>query len=87
MQTVTLSRPFQGLRRHAARLNFRAEKLWRAYPREIVGIGVLSFAGAAAIGGAAQSTPELTNGQAILENVRRYRAIAALKTLLPRRPC
>ena len=65
MQTVTLSRPFQGLRRHAARLNFRAEKLWRAYPREIVGIGVLSVAVAAAIGGAAQSTPELTNGQAI----------------------
>lgn len=63
MQTVILSRPFQGLRRHAARLNLQAEKLWRAYPREILGFGLLGVAVAAAIGGAANSTPELTNGQ------------------------
>jgi spore germination cell wall hydrolase CwlJ-like protein len=61
MQTVTLSRPLQGLRRHAARLNLQAEKLWRAYPCEIVGAGLLSVAVAAAIGGAAHSTPELAS--------------------------
>ena len=47
-QALTLSRPLDGL-----------AKLWRAYPREAVGFGLLAVAAAAAIGGAAHSTPEL----------------------------
>lgn len=47
-QASTLSRPLDGLTR-----------LWRAYPRETVGFGVLALATAAAIAGAAHSTPEL----------------------------
>jgi len=34
-------------------------RLWRAYPRETLGLGVLALAAAAAIAGAAQSSPEL----------------------------
>ena len=60
-QAVTLPRPREGIRRHAARLRLRAGTLWRAYPREILGTGVLSLVVAAAIGGAAQSTPELAS--------------------------
>ena len=47
-QALTLSRPLDGL-----------AKLWRAYPRETVGFGLLAVAAAAAVGGAAHSTPEL----------------------------
>jgi len=47
-QALTLSRPLDGL-----------AKMWRAYPRETVGFGLLAIAAAAAIGGAAHSTPEL----------------------------
>jgi spore germination cell wall hydrolase CwlJ-like protein len=47
-QALTLSRPLDGLAR-----------LWRRYPRETVGFGLLAVAAAAAIGGAAHSTPEL----------------------------
>ena len=47
-QALILSRPLDGLAR-----------LWRAYPRETVGFGLLAIAAAAAIGGAAHSTPEL----------------------------
>ena len=47
-QASTLQRPLDGL-----------AKLWRAYPRETVGFGVLALATAAAIAGAAHSTPEL----------------------------
>jgi hypothetical protein len=47
-QALTLSRPLDGL-----------AKLWRAYPRETVAFGVLGLAAAAAIAGAAHSTPEL----------------------------
>ena len=47
-QALTLSRPLDGLAR-----------LWRAYPRETLGFGLLAVAAAAAIGGAAHSTPEL----------------------------
>ncbi|HEX6662007.1 MAG TPA: cell wall hydrolase [Sphingomicrobium sp.] len=47
-QALTLSRPLGGL-----------AKLWRAYPRETVGLGLFAIVAAAAIGGAANSTPEL----------------------------
>ena len=45
---ATLRRPLDGL-----------AKLWRAYPRETVGFGLLAAAAVAALGGAAHSTPEL----------------------------
>jgi spore germination cell wall hydrolase CwlJ-like protein len=64
-QAVTLLRPFDGLMRHATRLNAWAEKLWRAYPREIVGLGLLGVAVAAALGGVANSTPETASKSAI----------------------
>ncbi|MEO6256846.1 MAG: cell wall hydrolase [Sphingomicrobium sp.] len=38
-----------------------AAKLWRAYPREAVALGVLGFAAAAALGGAAYSNPETSS--------------------------
>ncbi len=60
-QVLTLSRPLDGLRRHATRLNLQAEKLWRAYPREILGFGLLGFAVVVALGGAAHSTPEVAS--------------------------
>jgi spore germination cell wall hydrolase CwlJ-like protein len=41
------------------RLRLRAEKVWRAYPRETTGLGVIVLAVALAIAGAAHSTPEL----------------------------
>jgi spore germination cell wall hydrolase CwlJ-like protein len=60
-QAVTLSRPLDGLRKSAARLKSRAEELWRAYPRETLGFGLLGLVGAAAIAASVQSTPELSN--------------------------
>jgi hypothetical protein len=48
-QALTLSRPWHGLGRTAAQLRLRAEKLWRAYPRETVGVGLLGAIGAAAL--------------------------------------
>jgi spore germination cell wall hydrolase CwlJ-like protein len=53
-QALTLSQPLQGLR-------LRAERLLRAYPREAVGVGVLAFALAVAIGGAAYSTHDASS--------------------------
>jgi hypothetical protein len=50
---LTLSRPARGLRLRAAQLGRRAETLWRAYPRETLGVGLLSLAVAVAIGGTA----------------------------------
>jgi hypothetical protein len=47
-QALTLSRPLGGLAR-----------LWRAYPRETVGLGLFAIIAAAAIAGTANSTPEL----------------------------
>ena len=52
-QTLTLSRPLDGL-----------AKLWRAYPRETAGLGVLSLVVAGAIAGTAHSTPELPGANA-----------------------
>lgn len=48
-QAVVLSRPFAGLRRNAAQVKLRAVTLWRAYPRETVGLGVFAIVAAAAI--------------------------------------
>ena len=56
---LALPRPLQGLRRRAAQLNLRLGATWRAYPREVVGLGLFGVVVAAAIGGAAYSTPEL----------------------------
>src|SRR4051794_40807055 len=53
-QALTLSKPLDGVAR-----------LWRAYPRETVGLGLLGLAIASAIGGAAHSTPELPNAAAV----------------------
>jgi spore germination cell wall hydrolase CwlJ-like protein len=47
-QALTLSRPLDGL-----------AQLWRVYPREAVGFGLLAIAAAAAVAGSANSTPEL----------------------------
>ncbi len=58
-QALTLSRPFEALRRNAARLQRRTASVLRVYPRESVGFGVLGLITAAAIAGAAHSTPEL----------------------------
>jgi len=52
-QALTLSRPLGGL-----------AKLWRAYPRETVGLALFAIVTAAAIGGAANSTPELPGAKA-----------------------
>ena len=56
---VTLSRPLDGLRGSATRFHARAESLWRAYPRESLGLGLLGLVAALAIAGSAHSTPEL----------------------------
>jgi len=58
-QSLSLSGPLDGLRKRVARVKLRAEKLWRAYPRETIGLGLLGLAVAAAVGGAAHSTPEI----------------------------
>ena len=47
-QALTLPNPRDGLAR-----------LWRSYPREIVGFGLLGLAAVLAVGGAAYSSPEL----------------------------
>ena len=62
-QALTLARPMEGLRTRAAQLRLRAAKLWSAYPRETLGLGVLGVVAAVAIAGAAHSTPELPGAQ------------------------
>jgi spore germination cell wall hydrolase CwlJ-like protein len=52
-QAITLSRPLDGLRKTATKAKLRAAAIVRAYPRETIGLGVLGFALAAALGGAA----------------------------------
>jgi spore germination cell wall hydrolase CwlJ-like protein len=56
---VTLSRPLDGLRRNASRVKARANGLWRAYPRETLGLGLFSLVAAVAIAGTAHSSPEM----------------------------
>ena len=59
-QALTLSRPFRGIKIGATDLKSRAVELWRVYPRETLGFGLLGLAIAVAIGGAAHSMPELS---------------------------
>ena len=61
-QALTLPRPLDGLMTRVARLRSRALGLWRAYPRETLGLGLLAATVGLALAGAAQSTPELPNG-------------------------
>jgi hypothetical protein len=49
-QAQTLSRPLDGFRRTALASRERGRALVRAYPRETIGIGVLGFVTAVAIG-------------------------------------
>src|SRR5262245_59528802 len=63
-QALALQRPLRVLQTGAAQLKLRAQRLWRAYPRETVGFGVLAAATAIALGGAAHSTPELAGAKA-----------------------
>src|SRR4051812_421378 len=63
-EALTLSRPLDGLRRNAARAKQRATALWRTYPRETLGLGLFSLTAAAAIAGAAHSSPELAKSRA-----------------------
>jgi|tagenome__1003787_1003787.scaffolds.fasta_scaffold20829702_1 spore germination cell wall hydrolase CwlJ-like protein len=51
--SLALSPPLAALKLRAAALNARAVGLWRAYPRETLGFGVLGLVGAAAIAGSA----------------------------------
>jgi spore germination cell wall hydrolase CwlJ-like protein len=52
-QVLTLIRPLDGIRRRTAHTIDRARGLWRAYPRETIGVGLLGLIGAAAIAGSA----------------------------------
>ena len=56
-QALALSRPFQGIKD-------RAGALWRSYPRETLGVGLLGLIGAAAVAGSATSGPDLGTTQA-----------------------
>ena len=58
-QIATLSRPLDGLRKNATLVKQRASALWRAYPRETLGLGAIGVIAAAAITVSAHSTPEL----------------------------
>ena len=48
-QDLALTRPLDGLQRHAATMQRRAKALWRAYPREALGLGVFGLVAATAI--------------------------------------
>src|SRR5689334_14245308 len=56
-QVQTLSRPFDGLQRIARRLRDRAQVFVLAYPREAIGLGVLGFVAAVALGSMAVPNP------------------------------
>ena len=61
---LALQHPLRVLRTNAAQLKLRAQRLWRAYPRETVGFGLFAIAAAVALGGVAHSTPELPGSAA-----------------------
>lgn len=61
-QALPLSRPLDGLRRNAARFAARADALWRAYPRETLGAGLLGLVGTAALIGTSYSGAGLGGG-------------------------
>ena len=52
-QALTLNRPLDGIRQRTARVADSARRLWRAYPRETIGVGLLGMIGAAAFAGSA----------------------------------
>src|SRR6185312_3166511 len=56
-QALTISRPLDGLRSGARRWRERARALVRAYPREAIGVGVLGFVTAVALGSMAVPNP------------------------------
>ena len=56
-QALTISNPFDGLRKSALRCRERARSLVRAYPREAIGAGVLGFVAAVALGSMAVPNP------------------------------
>ena len=55
-ETLTLSRPWAELSRTAEQLKLRARALWLAHPRETIGIGLLGFVAAGALGTALAPT-------------------------------
>ena len=56
-QALTFSKPLDGLRSTALRVRDRARALVRAYPREAIGVGVLGFVSAVALGSLTVATP------------------------------
>lgn len=60
-QVLTLSRPLQGLARTAAQVRLRAEAVWRAYPRETLGFGLLSMVAFSAVVGSLNSGAGFTS--------------------------
>jgi hypothetical protein len=59
-ESLTLVRPLDGLRRAAARARRRAQAVWRAYPRETLGLGVLGLVATGALGSVIAAPPGLT---------------------------
>src|SRR5437868_972971 len=57
--SLALSPPLAALKARAAAIRARAIELWRAYPREALGAGVLCLIGAAAIAGSVGSSPDV----------------------------
>jgi len=56
-QALTLSRPLDGLRKTALRWKERGRALVHAYPRETIGVGLLGFVTAVALGSMAVPNP------------------------------
>src|SRR6185295_8409105 len=56
--SLALSPPFAAFKARATRIKGRAIAMWRAYPRETLGFGVLGLVGAAAIAGSVTSSPD-----------------------------
>lgn len=57
IQALTISRPLDGLRKTASRWRERGRALVRAHPRESIGVGVLGFVTAVALGSMAVPNP------------------------------
>src|SRR5215212_4067097 len=58
---LALSRPLEGARRSAAQAKRRATALWRAYPRETLGLALFGLVAAAAVGTTAMSNVSLAS--------------------------
>jgi len=48
-EAVTLSRPFDGMRRKAVLMQHRAAKLWRKHPRRAIGLGLFALVAGSAL--------------------------------------